>query len=147
MRASEPGELLKMIVALLEHQVLPAVTTSSARSTLLLIVGMVDNLAERVEERRELVQRDRELVDGLLAVLPRRLGDVPSSQHEVDAGVDRGTPMSELVRVLRSLVDSDALDDAELSAWLVQCHEALGRHNKHEVELLNPTRYLKSQNA
>lgn len=146
MRATEPGELLKIVVALLEHQVLPVVETSSGRATLLLSVGMLDNLAERVEERNDLVERERVLADRLLATLPARVRAL--AREQVSGPADRPTPTSELISAFRAVVaDPSLLEDPETDEWLRRCHDALRERTRQEVALLNPTRYLKSQNA
>src|ERR1700677_2625314 len=106
MRGSEPGELLKIVVALLENQVLPVVETHSGRATLLLSVGILDNLAERVEERRDLVDRER-----LVA-------------------------MSQRISASRALAAQPALlSEPETDAWLLQCHQALRERTREEVTL------------
>lgn len=146
MRGTEPGELLKIVVALLEHQVLPVVETQSGRATLLLSIGMLDNLAERVEERRDLVERERALVDALMSALPERVREL--ALVNPSGSTDRPAPTAELISVFRVLAPkSTVLDDEDTDAWLRQCQEALKERTRREVALLNPTRYLRSQNT
>jgi hypothetical protein len=145
-RGTEPGELLKMVVALLEHQVLPVVETQSGRATLLLSVGMLDNLAERVEERRDLEERERALAERLMATLPGQVRDVALAHPS--GPTERPTPTVALISVFRALVaDPDLLEDADTDAWLRECHQALKERTQRDVALLNPTRYLRSQNT
>jgi hypothetical protein len=145
-RGTEPGELLKMIVALLEHQVLPVVETQSGRATLLLSVGMLDNLAERVEERRDLFEREQQLADALLSQLPQQVRDLVGTDPE--GSLELRSPTMPLVLALRVLAaDPGLLEDDQTDAWLHACHTALKERTRQDVALLNPTRYLRSQNA
>jgi hypothetical protein len=146
MRGSEPGELLKIVVALLENQVLPLIETPSGRATLLLSVGMLDNLAERVEERRDLADRERVLAEQLTAALPERVRSFAEAHPSGPS--ERPVAMSQLISAFRALVAQPALlREPETDAWLLQCHQALRERTRDEVALLNPTRYLRSQNA
>jgi hypothetical protein len=145
MRGSEPGELLKIVVSLLEEQVLPAVESRAGRSTLLLSVGILDNLAERVEERHDLVERERDVVEQLMAAAPDRLRTLAAAQP--DAPSERPAPASPLLAAFRALVtDPDLLREPETEEWLSACHAALKERTRQEVALLEPTRYLRSQN-
>ena len=146
MRGSEPGELLKIVVALLENQVLPVVETHSGRATLLLSVGILDNLAERVEERRDLVDRERLVAEQLMAALPEQVRSLARAQPSAPS--DRPVAMSQLISAFRALAAQPALlSEPETDAWLLQCHQALRERTREEVTLLNPTRYLRSENA
>ena len=146
MRGSEPGELLKIVVALLEHQVLPVVETQAGRATLLLSVGMLDNLAERVEERRELLERERALTEELMSTVPVNVRELAGAQP---TGLrSRTVPSAELISVFRALVAEPALlEDPDTDQWIRGCHVALRERTREEVALLNPTRYLRSQNT
>jgi len=137
--AVEPGDLLRIVVRILETQVLPA-TEEAARATLLLSVGILDNLSGRVEERRDLVtareQRDRALVESV----PER----------IRAGVDgAGVPVNRaLSRYLRQLAEHPTLlTEPDVSAWLERCRQALLRQSAEEIALMRPTRYLHSQRS
>jgi len=144
MRGSEPGELLKIVVSLLEDQVLPAVESRAGRSTLLLSVGILDNLAERVEERRDLVERERVVVDRLMAAAPERVRSLSETQRA--APQERPAPAAPLIAAFRALVaDPDLLHDPKTEEWLRTCHETLKERTREEVALLEPTRYLRSQ--
>jgi hypothetical protein len=135
-----------MVVALLEHQVLPVVETRSGRATLLLTVGMLDNLAERVEERRDLVENERALTGTLMSQLPERVRDlVPADPL---GSLDLRAPTFTLVAAFRALAEHPALLDVEeTDEWLQRCHQALKERTRQDVALLNPTRYLRSQNT
>jgi hypothetical protein len=146
MRGCEPGELLKIVVALMEDQVLPIVETQSGRSTLLLSIGILDNLADRVEERRDIADREQVLADRLIRTVPERLRVLAEAQPA--APTERAAPVSPLIKAFRALVAEPALlDDPATDDWLKLCHQAFRERTQEEVALLSPTRYLRSQNT
>lgn len=146
MRSVEPGELIEAIVALLESQILPAVEDRSARSTLLLAVGMLDNLAGRVEEKRDLVERDTDAVRRLVTAIPDGLR--PIGLDTEIANAEYRDLSAVLTSTFRALPAREGwLEDPEVDAWLDLCLSELRRRNAEEIALVRPTRYLRSQTA
>ena len=155
MRSVEPGELLEAVIALLQTQVLPAIEKQSARSTLLLIIGLLDNLASRIEERRDIVERSTRVARNLLDTMPPSLKEVveshsgPGSSAASDAEIpdaEYGELSTALSSVLRHLAArDDLLADHEVSVWLDLLRRELRDKNVDEIALMRPTRYMRSQ--
>lgn len=143
MRSVPPRELVEAITALLEAQILPAVDERSARATLLLAVGMLDNLAGRIEERHDLVELDTRAAHRLIDALPPGLRPAAAT---ADSGFRDLS--AALTVVLRELAARPALvEDPEVGEWLRLCGDELRRRNAEEMALVRPTRYLRSQSA
>ncbi|HJQ45365.1 MAG TPA: hypothetical protein VJ870_03430 [Amycolatopsis sp.] len=142
-RGNDPQTLLAIVTGILDAQVLAAIEGRTARSALHLVVGILDNLAPRVEQQAALRSLDQEVVGGLLRTLPPRLaGEIPS-----DTSVDAPAPAlrRRVSRALRTLRDRpEMLSDARVSDWLQTCRAGLEQRSDAEIARMRPTRYYTS---
>jgi hypothetical protein len=142
-RGGTPSELLQLIVGALETQVVPADANPRARATLLLAVGLLDNLAQRIEEAPGLRTARDEGVDRLVAAMPRAL-----AENLLESGGDFSTRVRErrLANGFAALRDSAGLlNSLSVQMWLSICRDEFVRCNNAELQRLRPTRYLRSQ--
>jgi hypothetical protein len=139
----EPEELLALLVAVLEDQVLPSVGGESSRSALLLVTGMLDNLSVRVEEHPQRRDASVQMAMRMLETAPPVVGKLPPA----DAGSEK-SPDRILSAVFQAIRASPSLlTDPEVLRWLATCREGLTRRTAVEMSLMRPTRYLRSQDG
>ena len=140
LRAKSPDHIIGLVVRILDSQVVPAVTDREARASLLLMLGMLDNVGPRVQERRDLASLDAQVLDRMLASLPDEVATALSGT----AG-ECGTARS-LRAVLRRLRDRpEALETDAMRAWISSCLKELGKRSEVEIAMMRPTRYFASQ--
>lgn len=143
----EPEELLALLVAVLEDQVLPSVGGESSRSALLLVTGMLDNLSVRVEEHPQRRDASVQIAVRLLETAPPVVGKLPPTEADADAGSGRSADrlLSTVFQAIRA--SPSLLTDPEVLRWLGTCREGLRRRTAVEMSLMRPTRYLRSQDG
>jgi hypothetical protein len=144
--------VLKTVVAVIETQIGPAVAAPHARASLLLIAGLLDNLASRVEEATETRTEKQDLVDALAATVPVALEAGPGvTRPGTPAPVPQAARWDEERRIssaLRALRRDPALYDAPgVRTWVESCQSALARCTSIEIGLMRPTRYFTSQSG
>lgn len=152
MRASDPGQVLKTVVAVIEAQIGPAVAVPHARASLLLIAGLLDNLASRVEEATETRTEKEDLVAALAAAVPVALESGPGmTRPSTPASMPHAARSDEEQRIsaaLRALRRDPALYDAPgVRNWVESCQSTLARCTSIEIGLMRPTRYFTSQSG
>jgi hypothetical protein len=144
-RSGTPGDLLQVIARALEVQVAPTTADPRAHATLLLAAGLLDNLAQRVEEASALRAPRDEATARLTATMPVAL--IKALPAVRDSG-GRNTLDRErrLTTGLAAVRDSKELQNSvSVQAWLGLCRDELVRRNAAELERIRPTRYLRSQ--
>ena len=141
MRGNEPDRLIEILVRVLETQVLPSVMDREARSTLLLTVGLLDNLGPRIREKAESSTARGAAARRLLSALPAELA--ASLDVDLVAAEDPAVLLDGVFRRLRG--HSDLLDLENSRAWLAKCRQELSELSERELSLMRPTRYLTSQ--
>lgn len=141
LRGNEPDRLIGVLVRVLETQVLPSVADREARSTLLLTVGLLDNLGPRVAERAESATCPVTADQRMLSALPDELAAPLGIGTRV--ATDPSALLSSVFRRLRG--HADLLELPVSQTWLALCRRELSEMSATEIALMRPTRYLTSQ--
>jgi hypothetical protein len=133
---------MRILVEILEVQVLPAVDGRQARVALQLVAGLLDNMATRIEESSEMQAREREFLLMLEQTMPSTLSHfAPAGPQPESSRTDR-----RLSSVLRSLrANPTVITEAAVSDWLEICRRTLKDRSEIQARLMRPTRYLTSQ--
>ena len=146
MRSVAVSELIEMVVRLLEDTVAPSVDDYASSRALWVSVGLLDNLAARVDERPEGMREEIALLQDLADCDPARV----AGTADEPTGDDLHQRLSQLrafhVARLRGLAVAGAAEPEAL-AWLARCHEVLLRLTDRELERLRSTRYARANGA
>lgn len=144
--------MLHQITTTLEEEIAPALPSAYLRSQALGIASLLDNLAERMEERCSLLQQEnRELREALLAIA-ERLGHAPWQRAlreliVVRTGEEAPKPTQENLKLKEGLVEViQALPGLGLAAGVEAeavrlIRRQLRRQLERELALHRPTRF------
>ena len=134
MRSVDGPRFLEVTIAVLESAVVPAVTDPAARRQLLICIGLLDNLVERIEDRTSLVAEEAAMLASMFPTAYEPPGD------KVDLITLRRLRRS-VSSQLRSKEVYDGMYDDEVDDLLRRCHGVLSSINQAELARLRPTRY------
>lgn len=134
MRSVDPAALVQALAGIIKDQVIPTQVDGPSRSTLWMIVGLLDNVSQRIKEDPDVVEFENAIFSGLLEVAP-----------QIRSRPVVGTGKRDLSEIFRTIAaDRVLLDSPDVREWLDRAEGDLRRLVERRASMSRPTRYMRA---